>query len=309
MSTGYSPAFHLSVSCALPFLNESTMKKLLIIPLFICFGIVVAFGQQNKQVTKDQLALFKKSTTFVVMDNDPLLGYNITVKAALDKYWKITPVKYISSDEFENVRKDKDKSFLLLTRTTLTRDKENTDYLYVNLLMGENVENIDDMPEILTLPLCYTGVEENSYVYKMGVIVRFIQEHAKALLASERPSSMRDLKYYNKNIKSIRKKTILIEAKDLAEEVNTIDKIKAIYPYDVRIVSSADIEKAVFAKTPNTLITLQISPGPEDKIGRSYKMLFGVDDNQMYYYYFVKISEVRPAGFLAFDFKRFGVGL
>ena len=120
---------------------------------------------------------------------------------------------------------------------------------------------------------------------------------------------MRDLKYYNKNIKDIRKKTILIEAKDLAEEVNTADKIKAIYPNNVRIVSSAEIEKAVFAQTPNTLIAHQISPGPEDKVGRCYKILYGVDDNQIYYYYFVKISDVRPAGFLAFDFKRFGVGL
>jgi hypothetical protein len=284
------------------------MKKILIVSVFIFFCIIVGFGQQNKQVTKDQLALFMKSTTYVVMDNDPLLGYNITVKAAMDKYWKITPIKYISSDEFENVRKDKDKSFLLLTRTTLTRDKENADYLYINLLMGDDVENIDDMPEILTLPLCYTGVEENSYVYKMGVMVRFIQEHAKALMASGRISSMRDLKYYNKNIKFIRKKTILIEAKDLAEEVNTLDKIKAIYPYSVRIVSSAEIEKAVFAQTPNTLIAHQISPGPDDKIGRCYKILYGVDDNQIYYYYFVKISDVRPSGFLAFDFKRFGVG-
>jgi len=284
------------------------MNKKLIIPIFIFFGLTSAFAQQNKQVTKEQMELFKKSTTYVVMDNDPLLGYNITVKSAMDKYWKITPIKYISSDEFENERKDKTKSFLLLTKTTLTRDKQNTDYLYLNLLMGDNVDKIDNMPEILTLPLHYTGVEENSYVYKMAVMIRFTQEHAKAMMATDKLSQFRDLKYYNKNIKEIKKKTLLIEASDLAEEVNSIDKIKAIFPYDVRIVSSAEIEKAVFAKTPNTLIAHQISPGPEDKVGRCYKILYGVDDNQIYYYYFVKISDVRPAGFLAFDFKRFEVG-
>jgi len=266
-------------------------------------------AQQNKQVTKEQLELFKKSTTYVVMDNDPLLGYNITVKSAMEKYWKITPFKFISTDEFESQRKDKTKSFLLLTRTTLTKDKENTDYLYMNLLMGDNVENINDMPEILTLPISYTGVEENSYVYKMGVMVRFAQEHAKTLLASDRITQYRDLKYYNRNIRDIKKKILLLEKSDLAEEVNTIEKIKAIYPYDVRIVSSSEIEKAVMDRTPNTLIAHQISPGPEDKIGRCYKIIYGVDDNKIYYYYFVKISDVRPSGFLAFDFKRFNVGL
>lgn len=285
------------------------MNKKVVILMMLIAGAIGVNAQQNKQVSKDQLALFKKSTTYVVMDNDPLLGYNITVKAAMEKFWKITPVQYISTDEFETMRKDKNKSFLLLTRTTLTRDKENTDYLYMNLLMGDNVEKIDDMPEIVTLPIAYTGVEENSYVYKMGIMVRFVQQHAKLLMESEKPSSMRDLKYYNRNIKEIKKKTILIEEKDLAEEVNTIEKIKAIYPYNVKIVSTAEIEKAVFAQTPNTLIAHQIGPGPEDKIGRSYKILYGTDDNQIYYYYFVKISDVRPAGFLAFDFKRFGVGL
>lgn len=282
--------------------------KRLNISVVLLWIVVCAFAQQNKQVSKEQMELFKKSTTYVVMDNDPLLGYNITVKSAVDKFWKITPVKYISTDEFEAQRKDKDKSFLILTRTTLTRDKENTDYLYINLLMGDNVSKIDEMPEIITLPLHYTGVEENSYVYKMGVMIRFIQEHAKTLMNSERLGQYRDLKYYNRNISEIKKKTIFIEASDLAEEVNTIDKIKAIYPHDVKIVSAVEIEKAVFEQTPNVLIAHQISPGPADKIGRCYKILYGVDDNKIYYYYFVKISEVRPSGFLAFDFKRFGVG-
>jgi len=285
------------------------MKKLSCISVVYLFFIGCVIAQQNKQVTKEQMELFKNSVTYVVMDNDPLLGYNITVKSAMEKYWKITTFKYISNEEFETQRKDKNKSFLLLTRTTLTRDKENTDYLYINLLMGDNVDKIDEMPEVITLPLHYTGVEENSYVYKMGVMIRFVQEHAKTLMTSDRISQYRDLKYYNRNISEIKKKTLLIEESDLAEEVNTMEKIKAIYPYNIRIVSSAEIEKAVFAQTPNTLIAHQISPGPNDKTGRCYKILYGVDDNKIYYYYFVKISDVRPASFLAFDFKRFAVGL
>jgi hypothetical protein len=285
------------------------MKKALIILISNIFLFANLFAQQNKQATKEQLLLFKKSTTYVVMDNDPLLGYNITVKAAIEKFWTITPYKYVTTDEFETMRKDKDKSFILLTKSTLTKDKQNTEYLYMNLIMGDNVESINSMPEILILPLSYTGVEENSYVYKMGVMIRFAQEHVKAMMAADRPNPFRDLKYYNKNLKEIKKKTLLVEATDLAEEVNTIDKIKAIYPYNVKIVTSTEVEKAVFEKTPNTLIVHQVSPGETDKIGRCYKIVYGVDDNQIYYYYYVKISEARPAGFLAFDFKRFGVGL
>ena len=60
--------------------------KLTGIVLGLFFFMFAAFAQQNKQVSKEQLELFKKSVTYVVMDNDPLLGYNITVKAAMEKY-------------------------------------------------------------------------------------------------------------------------------------------------------------------------------------------------------------------------------
>jgi hypothetical protein len=106
------------------------------------------------------------------------------------------------------------------------------------------------------------------------------------------------------NVRDIKKKTLLVEEADLAEEVNTLDKIKALYPFDIKIVSADDIEKAVFDQTPNTLILHQIEPGDDDNIGRSYKIIYGVDDNKIYYFNFENITQKRPAGMLAKDFKR-----
>lgn len=279
------------------------MKKITIAFLFTCIAATV-FCQQNKQVTKDQLAQFKKSTTYVVMDNNPMLGYNITIKSAIEKFWKITPFAILSYEAFDSVRTDPSKSFILLTKANLTKDKREAEYLYLNILMGANVKELNDMPEILTLPLDYTGAGENSYTYKIGVMVRFAQEHIKNMLAAERITQFRNLKYNNTNVKDIKQKTLLLEETDLAEEVNTLEKIKALYPYTVKIVSADDIEKAVFDQTPNTLILHQIEPGDDDNVGRSYKIIYGVDDNKIYYFNFENITQKRPAGMLAKDFRR-----
>lgn len=235
------------------------MKKTITFLLFL-FMIVTISAQHNKQVNREQLLRFIKSTTYVVMDPNPLLGYNFTIKTAMDKFWTVTPYKYISTDEFENLRMNRNNSFIILTKVSVTKDKSDAQYLYFNFLMGDSVKEINDMPEILELPLCYTGVDENSYVYKMGVIVRFAQEHVKMLMTTNFLWTYRNLTYYNLDVREIKRKVLLVEASDLAEEVNTIDKIKTVYPYPIRIVSSDEITNAVNKQTPNTLILHVVSP-------------------------------------------------
>jgi len=279
------------------------MKKILITYILVT-TLTNLFGQHNKQVTKEQLELFKKSTTYVVMDDNQMLGYNITIQAAVKKFWTITPYKFVSSNEFETLRMNRNNSFILLTKVKLTKETTGAEYLFLNMLMGDSVKDINDMPEILELPLCYNGVDENSYVYKMGIIVRFAQEHVKTLMSALFLWTYRNMTYYNLDIRDIKKKTLLVESGDLSEDVNTLDKIKPYYPFDVRIVTRDVIANAVDKQLPNTLILQVVNPGKDDAVGRSYKIIYGVDDNKMYYYNFEKISGKSPAGFLIKDFQR-----
>lgn len=279
------------------------MKKLIFTISFIFF-ITALFAQHNKQVSRKQLELFKKSTTYVVMDPDPMLGYNFAIKSAVEKFWKITPYKFVTFDEFDKLRMNCNNSFIMVSRVSLTKTEDRAVYIYLNFLMGDSVKELNDMPEILELPLCYSGIDQNSYIYKMGVIIRFAQEHVKTLDKSLFLWTYKNLNYYNYAISNIKKKTLLVESSDLADEVNTIEKIKEYYPYDIRIVSSNDIDKAVQNQTPNTLILHVISPSPEDTRGRSYKIIYGVNDNKIYYYDYEEISAKHPAGLLIKDLKR-----
>lgn len=280
------------------------VKRIITVSIFFCTIFGLGKAQHNKLVTKEQLVLFGKSTTYVVLDENPMSEYNMGIKDAVEKYWKITPFKFISSREFDTKLKDPTASFILRTKTFLSKDKNCSEYNYLNFLMGDKVTAINDMPELLTIPLSYAGVEIDTYSNKLGIFIKFAQEHIKSLQAGSRPAEINNLKYYNKNIRNIKGKTLLVQAEDLSEEVNTLEKIKAQYPYDVKIVSSEEIEKAIAGQTANTIILHQISPSPKDRVGRSYKIIYGVDDSKMYYYNFENISQKRPAGILAKDFKR-----
>ena len=51
-----------------------------------------------------------------------------------------------------------------------------------------------------------------------------------------------------------------MKQEDLSPDISTIDKIKAIYPHKIEIVTEEDIVKAIADKTPNTLILHKVGP-------------------------------------------------
>ncbi|NJK97295.1 MAG: hypothetical protein HC831_20210 [Chloroflexia bacterium] len=285
------------------------MKTKIISSVALIFFLINIEAQNNRFINKSQLIDFFKSTTYVVMDNNPSVGFNIFIKDAMQKYWTVTPYKIISHKEFDDMRKDNKNSFMFLSVENLKKGDTDAFYDYLVLAMGDTATVLTNMPEIVNIPLSYSGVDENEYVNKIGLIIRFIEYHLGNMKEASNHVYLRKLNYYNKNIKEIKNKTLLIEEEDLAEEVNSVEKIKAIYKYDVKIVSSDDIEKAVEEKTPNTLVLHQISPGEDDNEGRSYHYILGTDDAKMYYFNFFTISEKKPSGFLARDFKRLSLGL
>lgn len=284
------------------------MKKLLIVTAIMIASLSIQ-AQNTKFINKSQLVDFFTSTTYVVMDSNPSVGFNIFIKDAMQKYWKVTPYKIISHEEFDQMRKDNKSSFLFLSVENLTKGNTAAFYDFLVLAMGDNSANLSEMPEVVNIPLSYSAVDENEYVNKLGLIIRFIEVHVANMKEASNHVYLRKLNYYNKFIKEVKNKTLLVEEEDLAEEVNTIDKIKAIYKFDVKIVTSEEIEKAVEEKTPNTVVLHQISPGEEDREGRSYHYILGTDDARMYYFNFFTITEKKQPGFLAKDFRRLALGL
>jgi hypothetical protein len=265
---------------------------------------VISLNGQAPFPNKDEIKQFTASKTCVVLEQDQFSSYNVFIKEAVKKYWTLTPYELITTQEFNKLRRDPAYSFIVLTQTNYEKDKANTLYNFLNLLQGKNVSKLGELPEICALPLSFAGEDDYEYNYKFGAILLFMQKHAQMIAQDPSLTGRKYLKYYNANIPKINGKTILIKEEDLAPEISSIDKIKAVYSGDVKIVAEEEIVKAIQEKTPNTLILHKVGPREEKNAGLCFKMLIGTDDSDMYYYNMHKISDKAPNGLLADDLKR-----
>jgi len=118
------------------------------------------------------IVLFIAATTYVVLENNPLLQYNSVIKETVEKHWDITPVEFVtfSSKEFEKVRMDSTKSFLIVNTVYYERDKTKAKYKYLCVELGGDYKFVRQMPDIASIPIAYEDVEEDVYAYKLGMM-------------------------------------------------------------------------------------------------------------------------------------------
>ena len=280
------------------------MNRVLIISVFLAMTSGL-FAQTTKPVlaNKQQIEDFFKTKTRVVLDAEPFSGYNMVISEVMAKYWTITPYKVISNEEFKKSRDSIELSFIFLSKVRLEKDKKRVHYVYLNIVMGGKAKSLTVMPELLSIPLAYTVVDEDDYVEKLPLMLRFAQIHINNLKGAKKPKPLFNLKRYSNDSQLLKDMTLLVQESDLSEEVNTLEKIQKVYPGTVKIVSAEEIEKAVKEHTANTAVLHQIGPAEDENDGRSYRQIYGTADGKLYYYNHQKITQRRPAGMLASDFR------
>ncbi|HVN58539.1 MAG TPA: hypothetical protein VMT63_09600 [Bacteroidales bacterium] len=278
------------------------MKRLLF-PLVIML-VPFALKAQAPFPSKDEIAQFMSSKTCIVLEDDPFSSFNANVREAVKSFWTITSYEFISIVEFNKRRTDPAYSFIVLTQTNYEKDKTGGLFNFINLLEGKKVNDLGLNPEICAVPLSFAGVDDTEYGYKLGIILAFMQKHARLIAEDPSKTGRKYLKYYNDNAPGVVGKTILFKEEDLAPDINTEDAIKAVYPFAFRIVSEEEIQKAIEEKRANTLILHKVGPVGDNKAGYCFKMLIGADDSQMYYYNQHMANSKNPNGFLKADLER-----
>jgi hypothetical protein len=278
------------------------MRTLLII-IVLVFSAITLTGQ-SPFPDKDEIKQFDASKTCIVLEDNPFSEYNLTIKDAVNSYWKITPFEFIAVKDFNVRRLNPAYSFIVITQTNFEKDKTNAVYNFINLLQGKNVNKLGEMPEICAIPLSFAGASDLDYSYKLGAILLFMQRHAKMISEDPSLTGRKYLNYYNKNIPDVKNKTILIKQEDLAPEIASSDLIKRVYTHNIEIVTEDDIIKAIEDKTPNTLIFHKVGSMGKKVGGFCFKMLIGTDDSELYYYNQHKIEPDSPNALLPADLKK-----
>ncbi|MFW6218678.1 MAG: hypothetical protein ACOC3S_01015 [Bacteroidota bacterium] len=278
------------------------MKRLFL--LLIAGVFMTGINAQDYIPTKEDLEKFYKTKTYVVLENNPLLQYNFMIKDVIEREWTLTDYEFIPYREFEDLRTNPDYSFLILTEVTFQKDKTDARYNFLHLLLGGDYFRINEMPAICSVPLSYYGVEEDSYIYKLGVLVRFMQDHVKMIY--ENPGMISDnvFKHYNDNMGDIKNKSLYLIESELSTDVNSARRIKSVYPYQFKIVTADDIMKAIEEKNDDVVFLHKVGPEGTKLKARCYKMLIGASDARFYYFDYHMINSKNPDGFLEKDFKK-----
>ncbi len=172
---------------------------------------VFAYNAQAQQAVgrPESLQRFKTSTTMVVLSANPLLEYNSQIEEAVKKHWNISKYDIVrfSTDEFEKARRDSSKSFLIKNTVYNDKDKTKSKFDYLCVELGGDYDYIRQMPDIASVPICYNGVEESSYGYKLGLLCLFLQNHLKLTMENPKLNTKNILKYYNSQMADIHDKT------------------------------------------------------------------------------------------------------
>lgn len=280
------------------------MKRFILAYLLIT--VILRAEAQNYVPTSQQVEAFFNTKTLVVLDDNPLLLYNILIKEAVQQSWEITEYDFITFSEFEQYKNDPSYSFLITTDVTFDRDKLRARYKFLNLLLGGNYRRLTDMPDLCPVPLAYLNTDEENYGYKLEIFIRFVQNHVRLLRQSPRISSSNVFSYYNDNIRpGVRNKILYLLQHELAPEVNTKEKIARYYPYPVEIVTREQIEQAIKERDDRIVFLHKVGPEGTRLRARCYKILIGAGDANFYYFdhHMIEMPK-RPDGIMASDFRR-----
>jgi hypothetical protein len=277
------------------------MKR--VIALVIFTVLFISAGAQGYVPTREDVSTFFTTKTLVVLQDNPLMEYNDIIKKVMQQEWNITEFDFIPEKDFEAKRMDAQYSFIYMSHVTFEADRTDASYRFLHLSLGGDYYRLNEMPDIASVPLAYLDVEEDRYAYKLGILVRFLQNHAKLIRENPEIISANVFKHYNDNIKDIKEKTLYLLEEELAPSVDTEAEIRKVYPYKFELVTMEDIEQAIKDRDPDVVFLHKVGPEGTKKDARSYKVIIGAADANFYYFDYHKISDKNPDGFLEGDFR------
>ncbi len=275
-------------------------QKGLILLFVISFFNLIAWANPPL-ASKQQIGMFKNSKTYVVLETGSI-SYNVYITDAVKKYWKSTDYEFIDQTEFEKKRHDSGYSFIVLMKGVYDNDPAGISYSYISLVLGDPAYDIFDMPELCSIPISYSDDNSMEYGYAFPAIIKFMQKHVKKLETKHFLISLQGLKYYNGSFKS-ENKVLLLNHNMMARDADSPDKIKTVYPYFFKLLSTSEIETELESNPENTLFNFHVGPTQDTGSGKCFEMIFDVEGNLLYYNY-RKITNANEDGFNLQDFKR-----
>ncbi|MDR2011081.1 MAG: hypothetical protein LBQ22_11450 [Bacteroidales bacterium] len=279
------------------------MNKILALILFVIISYNIFSQITIPTGTKQEINKFLKNITCVVLKNEFMSDYNDAIKAAISDHWTITPVEYIKESEFHKLRKDVSKSFLVINQVYFDKDKSSTLFDFLILTNGGNFKTVNDMPTICGVPLSYSKAPEEDYNYKLGLIVKFIQNHIELCISNPAINQDNAVDYYTGISGIPDDKIFYVLADELAPELRNQSLFSKNYPYNYKFSSKEEIAELIKNNDKNAVILHKISPYSDNNHGYCIKIIIDTENAIIYYYDMQKVNKNNPPFLLPDDLK------
>ena len=271
-----------------------------IILLLLVFIFSGAFAKP-KLASRKQIEMFRNTKTCVVLE-DGIHYYNAYIQNAVSKYWKSTEYEFIDQMEFEKRRSDSKYSFLVLMDWIYDDDPAGISYNFITLVLGGSPGTLVQMPELCSIPLSYSDDKNTDFEYVIPAVVKFMQMHVKKLESRRFMIAFQGLRFYNNKLE-FKDKVLLLNKDGMALYVDTPERIKPVYPYYIKLLSSAEIKDEIASDPSNAIFHFHVGPGEGSGAGKCFEMIFDVE-GYLYYYNSRKITNEKGDGFNLDDFKK-----
>ncbi len=276
--------------------------------IFLIFLFIVLNTWVYAQVkiptgTIQQVNKFLNTTTYVVLENEILSDFNISMREAVEDFWTITPFEFIRVSDFHRERYDEDKSFLVVNQVYFDRDRSNSLFDFLILTIGGNARTINDMPSMAAAPLSYNGAPASSYDYKMGLIIKFLQNHILAVKENPQLNEDNVADFYLENSGSVQDKTFYVLREDLEQDIRNRATFSREYPHNFEFADKEKIKNLIDQSDPDGIILHKVGPPRGEHNAQCFKIVLDTKNASVYFYDMHGVNNRNPDALLKRDLR------
>jgi hypothetical protein len=280
--------------------------KTIILLIIINFQVsIVNCYSQVKQATIEEYNHFLHTTTLVVKDDKELSFFNDILRDNLKKFWHITPYSFIQSRTFKTQMKDEDFSFIILSDAVYN----NTKYNVLNLVLAnKNAKDLNSLHDIGSVPLSSSDADEDTYLYKLGGVLQFMQYLVTYKIAHPEANL---LKLIINSSGDFTGKELWLLKEEVSQEINSEAKVKNLQSSDlksvipiIRFVTQDDIKKAIDERNEKVAFLHKVGPGEDAKSGICWIFIVSAKDGSLLYSSSHKITSSEPDALLKSDIQK-----
>lgn len=277
------------------------MKRLIATVALIVTAISFAFAQEGTVTTKKyRLADFGEKVTKVVLTGNEITDAAL-MQAVVDS-WTIAPFEFSDVQEYETLKTVDGYYFLIAAEGFVAKTNEPTGIVFLSVMKGGVTPE-----EIVSVPLCPTGVTGGRELVYIGAMVQTVQEFIEKARTSEK-AAYSDLSVFNSNFdRKGYQKQLYIAKEDLADTVKEAD-LEKYSDADLYFRMDTEVDEIFESGAYNTLCSYSVSPEQPKKGDTCYYMLFEAGTGKLYYYQKHKISGREGSGISTADLKKISKG-